>query len=173
MPTREQLLKMSEARLADLATDEFGLTLPEDVKKIEIVDLILDVQTDDATPNAESPVVEEKADSLTEETTKVAELAAAVTAPTKKVKQVFTRARIIVHNQDGPDNTPFIKVGWNGNMFQIPREVESVVPMAVVNILNDASITAIEPTSGGPNGQVEYAERAVRRHPFSIIEKLP
>lgn len=74
--------------------------------------------------------------------------------------------RIIVANQEGPEETRFIKVQVNQEMFAIPRETEVVVPEYVVEVLNNAIVTRFVMENG------DYVERRAKRFPFSILGEV-
>jgi hypothetical protein len=80
----------------------------------------------------------------------------------KKVKKF----RIIVANQEGPEETRFVKVQVNQEMFAIPREVEVVVPEYVVEVLNNAVVTRYVQEG------LDLVERKAKRFPFSILGEV-
>lgn len=144
--TEQQLSKLTESALAKLAKEEFGLDTGND-SKAGMVQAILAAQAeaeqDDALPGVAAPE---------------AESAPEIPAPPKRFK-------IIVHNQEGVENTPFVKVGVNGTMYQIKREVEVEVPEPVVSVLKEAVIDKYEP---GPDGSGTALVK-VRRFPFTVL----
>lgn len=143
MHTKEELDKKTESKLVDLAKAEFGIDAAPNMTKADIVAAILQAQEDDA-----APAGFEEAELEAEE---------APRAPAKKY-------RLIVHNQEGVDSSPFLKVGINGNHYQITREKEVVVPESVIAVLKDAVIEKFEPVAGGG---VDITQ--VRRIPFSVL----
>ena len=82
---------------------------------------------------------------------------------TKKATRKF---KIIISNQDGVDQTPFVKVQTGGVMYTIPREVEVVVPEAVVEVLKNAVVHRYNDENG------EWVERTGRRFPFNILGEV-
>lgn len=138
--TKSQLEKKSDAELAQIATD-LGLDLsPESTTKAVYVASILQIQAEDA-----------KLDAPAQEAAIVAE-----EAPQKKY-------RIIVHNQEGVEATPFVKVQVNGTMYTLPREVEVTVPAEVVEVLNNAVVTRF--VQEGRN----LVEKPARRFPYTVL----
>lgn len=139
--TKSQLDKKSDAELAQIATD-LGLDLsPESTSKAVYVASILQIQAEDARLNADASVVEEPA---------------AVEAPQKKL-------RILVHNQEGVEATPFVKVQVNGTMYTLPREQEVTVPAEVVEVLNNAVVTRFV-----QEGR-DLVEKPARRFPYTVL----
>ena len=140
MFTKDDLNKKKEPELATIA-EELGLQLvAENTSKSTYVTEILRAQEEDAIeivpdidPRAEEVVVPEK------------------------------KFRITISNQDGVENTPFVKVGVNGQMFAIPRETEVVVPASVIDVLNNAVVTRFV-----QEGR-ELVERKARRFPFTVL----
>lgn len=76
------------------------------------------------------------------------------------------RYRIILHNQEGPDASKFVKVQPNGVMYTIPRDVEVEVPEIVLNVLTDAVTTVTSLEDG------KMVDRQVRRFPFTNLGKV-
>lgn len=140
--TEQQLSKLTESALAKLAKEEFGLDTGND-SKASMVKAVLAAQAE-----AEQDVAVPAADPGPPEPP----------APPKRFK-------IIVHNQEGVENTAFVKVGVNGTMYQIKREVEVEVPEPVVNVLKEAVIDKYEP---GPDGSGTALVK-VRRFPFTVL----
>jgi hypothetical protein len=79
----------------------------------------------------------------------------------RKVKE--KRVRIIVSNQEGVEQTPFVKVQVNGDMFVLPREIEVAVPESVVEVLNNAVVTRLVQSNG------DWIEQKARRFPFTVL----
>ena len=144
MFTKEELNKKKNAELAVIA-EELGIQLvAENTAKGTYITEILQAQEDDAalTIAAEfEPEPEPK-----------------IEAP--KAEKKF---RISVSNQDGVENTPFVKVCVNGTMYAIPRETEVVVPESVIEVLNNAVTTRFI-----QEGR-EVVARSAKRFPFSIL----
>lgn len=74
------------------------------------------------------------------------------------------RYRIVVHNQEGVENTPFVKVGVNGRLIQINREQEVEIGADYMEALNNA---VIEMPAIGDN-----PARKTMRFPVSVIEVI-
>ena len=76
------------------------------------------------------------------------------------------RVKIVIHS-DANDSSQ-VKVGVNGRMYLIKRDVEVEVPREVVSVLEDAVETHLEPTGQREDGCIEYLERSHRRFAFDI-----
>lgn len=136
------LKQKTEAELAQLAA-ELGLELnTARMSKKALIEAI-------AAKQAES---EPEAESETEAPAPEEPVAAEPPKPKKY--------RIIIHNQEGPENTPFVKVGVNGRVWQINREEPVVIPEEVKHALDNAVVNYIDATG---------AERRVQRFPVSIL----
>jgi len=85
-------------------------------------------------------------------------------APATEAKE--KRFRIIMSNQEGVEQTAFVKVQVNGVMYALPREVEVSVPESVIGVLNNAIVTRY--TQVGD----ELIEQKARRFPFQIISEV-
>lgn len=83
----------------------------------------------------------------------------------KKPQKNF--ARIIMSHQDGVENTKFVKVQVNNEMYTIPREIEVVVPAAVEEVLRNAIATTYHPNEAGI-----FEPRNSRRFPYQVLEWL-
>ena len=155
--TIEELLEYSNEDLVKLAR-ELGLDLDfESMSKTDAVDEIYAALPDEA---AEEVVLEIKdtPKKTTRTRSKVQTEPAVVAKGPKKY-------RLIIHNQEGVDNTPFVKVqdGNAGVMYTIPRDVEVVVPEVVINILKDAVTTRYEPSGD------TMIMRSAPRFPFTVL----
>jgi hypothetical protein len=84
------------------------------------------------------------------------------TAPIAKPTKA-KRFQIILSNQEGVEQTPFVKVQVNGEMFAIPREVEVSVPDYVIEVLEHAIVTRYAQVGD------EMIEQKSRRFPFQIL----
>ena len=84
------------------------------------------------------------------------------TAPIAKPAKA-KRFQIILSNQEGVEQTPFVKVQVNGEMFAIPREVEVSVPNYVIEVLEHAIVTRYAQVGD------EMIEQKSRRFPFQIL----
>lgn len=87
-------------------------------------------------------------------------------APPVALEKAPKRFRILMHNQEGTDSSPFVKVQVNGVMYTLPREVEVIVPPEVVGVLNDAIITR----SVQENGVM--VDKSARRFPYTILGQV-
>lgn len=155
--TIEELLGYSDEDLGKLAT-KLGLDLDfESMSKTDAVDEIYAALPDD---ESEEVMLEIK-DTPKKETRTRSKVRAEVAAVDKGPKKY----RLIIHNQEGVDNTPFVKVqdGNAGIMYTIPRDVEVVVPEVVISILRDAVTTRYEPSGG------TMIERSAPRFPFTVL----
>jgi len=137
--TAKELKTLSETQLAAVAED-LGLQLvAENTSKSTFIAEIIEAQEDDA-----GVVVDE----LIAEPVVV-----------KKPKKF----RILVSNQEGVEQTEFVKVQVDGVMYTLPREVEVVVPEIVVEVLNNAVVTRYAQEGG------LMVERKARRFPFQVL----
>lgn len=133
------LKRKSESQLKVLA-GEMGLDLDvESMNKTQLIEAI-----EAASVPVEEPVEEAPAEE----------------APAPKAKKY----RIIIANQDGVENTPFVKVGVNGRVWQINREQEAVVPEEVMEVLRNA-VVEMPPLPDQP-------PRTVRRFPVTVLEVI-
>lgn len=147
-----QLSKLTDAELRKIA-ESHGITWEASQSKKEIIELIT------AAELAAAPAPDEVPES--QETTLIDENSAPLQTREKKF-------RIIVHNQDGVDSSPFIKVGVNDVVYQIAREREVVVPEAVKHVLENAVITRYE---DAPDGRSKVEVQA-RRFPFTVLGEV-
>jgi hypothetical protein len=89
----------------------------------------------------------------------------------KKTEEVVaqTRRSIIIHNQDGPGGNHAVFVAVNGVGYNIPREIEVSVPVAVIHALENATETRYfrEMDDGKEFGPI--LSRQVRRFPFYLV----
>lgn len=146
--TAKELKHKTEPELAAIA-EELGLLLNADVVgKNGFITEILQAQEEDL-EGSETVIEGELMD-------------AAVDVEPPPTKKKARRVKIIVSNQDGPEQTRFVKVQVNGEMFTLPREIEVTVPEYVVEVLNNAVITRIVQEDG------EWVERKARRFPYHI-----
>lgn len=135
--TRKQLEAKQELELQSIGRAEFQLDLDPDVTpKAMMVDAILDAQA-------------------------VMPVSTPTASPEKPKAKKF---RIIIHNQEGVDNTPFVPVSINGYVYTIPRETEVAVPEDVVSVLEQAEQTLPELDATGRMVGV----KTVKRFPFSV-----
>ena len=153
MYTREELEAKSESELAAICGDLDPKFNPEMASVASMIELILD--------NPLGVVVKKKPPRAraTKPKVEAAEPAIKVQVETKP-----KRKRLIIHNQEGTDSSPFVKVGVNGTMYQIARETEVTVPYEVIHVLENAVITRDE---RGPDGHM--VERHARRFPFTVL----
>lgn len=179
MYTKAQLAALPDSELNRVAAEEFGLSVSTDINsKKAVVDAILAAQP--AEP-VEDVVVEEETVEIVEDEIAEDEIVEIVedeivevaAKPVAKASKSVPKAppkpkmfKIIIHNQEGPDASKFVKVQPNGIMYAIPREKEVVVPEIVVNVLNDAVVTRMEYENGA------LVERPARRHPFTVLGEV-
>ena len=135
---KKQLQGLTETELAAIAADlKIEIMSPDSISSKDLIDMILTKQNQD---EPQLDVAQKHAKSVSDKGTK--------------------KVRIIVHNQEGPENTPHVKVGVNDYFAIIPREVEVAVPEFAVEALQ-AKYTAYDSEGGNP--------RSVRRHPISVL----
>jgi hypothetical protein len=139
--TTKTLASKTDAELASIA-EELGLQVDVDTAtKNGLISTILSAQDSEVA---------------------ISEIIPAKTSTTKVDKKAF--ARIVMANQEGVENTPFVKVQVNGTMYALPREVEVVVPASVVGVLNHAVATTYHPDDRGI-----FQSRQTRRFPFQVL----
>jgi hypothetical protein len=162
MYTNADLAAKSEAELGEIA-QLLGLKLNiATSSKNDVITAILAEAGADGDDLEEE--VEEIEDDLEEEVVVAkAPKKRATKAATAPVKTASGKKRIIVHNQEGNDAGPFVKVGLNGVMYAIPRDVEVIVPDGVVGVLSNAIVTRT--TQEGR----QTVERSAPRHPFTVL----
>ncbi len=145
------LSQMSESALVKMA-EELGIEVnAATTSKKLLIALIEDKQGGQS--RVEDPDNGENEESVVEE------------APAKKVRKT-KHFKIIVHAQEGNDNTPFIKVGVQGVMYQINRDEEVVVNEYVLHVLENCVMTV--PQKVGD----KTVQRDIRRFPFSILGEV-
>lgn len=143
--TREELELKPESELVEIA-EQLGLSVNPDAATVASLVDAIEAELDAGAALPSAPKRAKKSTSV-----------ATPAAPKA------TRKRIIVHNQEGVDASPFVKVQVNGVMFTLPREIEVSVPIEVINVLNDAVVTRLE-----QQGNV-LVERHARRFPFTVL----
>jgi hypothetical protein len=150
---------MNEAALAAIAAD-YGVAVSADsMTKKQMIDLIIPAIERQSRLEAEEN--EENEDPI---------LAEPIPEAPKKVAAP-RRYKIIIHDQEGPDNTPFVKVSVQGVMTTIPRNTEVVVSHAIKHVLDNCEMTLFQ-FERGPDGSQRVVERNVRRFPFSVVDVL-
>jgi hypothetical protein len=66
-----------------------------------------------------------------------------------------------------------VPVGINGHTFLIPRDIESEVPMSVLNALNECVEDHYFAVDGGKDADSQkYEKRQVMRFPYQIIREV-
>lgn len=100
-------------------------------------------------------------------TSQVESMSTAATTTATKVDKP-KKYRLIVQNQEGVDNTPYIVVGVNGKVWQIPRDTEVTVPEEVINTLREAVMTLLE-QQRDEQGRNIVVERKAPRFPFHVL----
>lgn len=149
MYTRNELSSMAEAELATVAHSLNLKFNPDAVTASSLIDLILG-KTEAAPKKRRS---------------RSSVKPAKVTDLTKGEKTNEKKFRIIVHNQEGVESSPFVKVQPQGRMYAIPREKEVIVPEIVVKVLEDAVLTRYVPTGDG----TAMTPISQRRFPFTVL----
>ena len=146
MFNRSELEGLNRDQLAQLAEDH-GITVKARTGKGELIGMLTgEQQAEDA------PVTDQPSDQSD------AERAAAA--------RDQERVEIIVHS-DANDSSD-VKVGVNGRMYLIKRDTPVRVPKSVVNVLENAVETRLEPVGQRADGTVEYRERSARRFAFDV-----
>lgn len=137
-----KLIQLTESQLEAKATEIGAAFAPGALSKKQLIDLIENFVPGEV----EEPEVEEPEPEVVED-------------PSRK-----WRYKIVVHNQDGVENTPFIKVGVNGRFIQIMREQECVIDSDYMHALNNAVIEM--PAHG------DQPARKTARFPVSVLEVI-
>ena len=153
MYTRDELELMSESELAKICVQVDAEFNSEMQSPASMVDFILGHPLAAVAKKAPAKARIRKAVAPEPERSDV---------PAKPVKS--GRKRLIIHNQEGVEASPFVKVQVNGRMYQISREVEVEVPMEVVHVLENAVITTDTRDDRG-----NHTERHLRRFPFTVL----
>lgn len=83
----------------------------------------------------------------------------------KDFESTSKKYKLVIHSQEGIYDTPFVAVGVNGYVYQIPRDVEVEVPKEVIDILKEANYPVPIVNSDG----VTVGEKMARRFPFSVL----
>ena len=91
---------------------------------------------------------------------------------TTKLRPGTARIRLLEDPKPGSSNYPaFVSV--NGYSVTIPRGVDVIVPLNIVEILNNAVVNQRRQTMvSGPNGREEFRESTVKvpSYPFQILD---
>lgn len=91
---------------------------------------------------------------------------------TTKLRPGTARIRLLEDPKPGSSNYPaFVSV--NGYSVTIPRGVDVIVPLNIVEILNNAVVNQRRQTMvSGPNGREEFRETTVKvpSYPFQILD---
>ena len=147
--SNRNLANMTEMEVAKLA-QEMGIAIAATTTKQELIAAIT--------------LMEKAKTSQVESTNTVTATPVAETTTKPKSKNY----RLIVQNQEGVDNTPYIVVGVNGKVWQIPRDTEVTVPESVVNTLREAVMTLLE-QQRDEQGRNIVVERKAPRFPFHVL----
>jgi len=86
--------------------------------------------------------------------------------PKKEQVKKTEKKRIIIHNSPEPGGKEDVFVSINGKSYNIKREKEVEVPVAVLGVLDDAVMILYEKDDKG-----KLVEKTVKRFSYSIVEK--
>ena len=88
-------------------------------------------------------------------------------------KEILSKEKkVVIKIPSNEKDKTAVKVGINGHLFLIPRDVESAVPMSVVNALNECVEDHYFPVDGGKDSENQkYEKRQVMRFPYQIIRE--
>lgn len=85
-------------------------------------------------------------------------------------------ARILVHRDPTPGhkNSP-IPIGFNGQIYQVPRGVEVDVPKEFIGVLTDARSVEVRQAEGASKEQPSgiYKEETQTSYPFQVLAVTP
>ena len=144
----KELSSKTEKELAAIAED-LGLVLnAESTGKNGYILEIIQAQEEDTETSIPTPVAKLPTDDASD------------------LPPAVKKFRIVMANQEGPEETRFVKVQVNQEMFAIPREVEVVVPDYVIEVLNNAIVTRLVQEGS------DFVERKAKRFPFSILGEV-
>lgn len=74
-----------------------------------------------------------------------------------------TRAELTVHSTEGEVGHQAVFVGINGNSFSIPRDIACIVPIEVIEALDNANTEVTESLADG-----QTKTRSVKRYPYTV-----
>jgi hypothetical protein len=146
----KNIANMTEMQLVTLAT-ELGIAVSPLMNKKELISAITLVQQAN-TAEAENKELAEKV---------------VVEEPKKKERKF----RLLVQNQEGVDNTPYIVIGVDGKVYQIPRDTEVEVPEQVIDTLKEAVMTLLEQRKDDQGRNIVVARKAPR-FPFHVLGEV-
>ncbi|MFW5910505.1 MAG: hypothetical protein ACOCUJ_01535 [Thiohalospira sp.] len=150
---KSELEEKTRDDLVQLAEDH-GMTVKARATKAELVAMLTGEDASDEADASKEPAEEEPAE---EESLSDAEKAA----------ESRGRERVTIRIHSGDDDSD-VKVGVNGKMYQIKRDTEVEVPRAVLNVLERAVETRMEPAGQNEDGSVHWRDRKARRFAFDI-----
>ena len=78
------------------------------------------------------------------------------------------KVKIEIHESEADGGKDDVFVQINGYAYKIKRGVEVVVPVEVLHVLENASMTIYENAQGGGHG-----ERKVKRFAYSVLGNVP
>ncbi len=77
------------------------------------------------------------------------------------------KVKIEIHESENDTGKDDVFVQINGYAYKIKRGVEVVVPVEVLNVLENATMTIYENAQGGGHG-----ERSVKRFSYSVLGRI-
>jgi NifU-like protein involved in Fe-S cluster formation len=78
------------------------------------------------------------------------------------------KVKIEIHEAEGDGGKEDVTVQINGYAYKIHRGEEVIVPVEVLHVLENATMTLYENKAGGG-----HAERRVKRYAYSVLGNLP
>lgn len=154
MFSKSELEGLGRDELVQLAEDH-GHTVKARATKGDLIDMLTGQDSLEEKPESDQSEDHQSEDQESESD------AEKVSSARKK-----ERVKIIVHSD--ANDASNVKVGVNGRMYLIKRDVEVEVPREVVNVLERAVKTRLEPVRQREDGSMEYRERHSRRFAFDI-----
>lgn len=82
------------------------------------------------------------------------------------------RVKAIFHRTGDPTLGEYVFIGLNGRAYQIPYDLEVVVPESVLRVADDARVTQFKQGGKTSAGNVSYTTYDHRVYPYTLIEYI-
>lgn len=82
------------------------------------------------------------------------------------------RVKVIFHRTGDPTLGEYVFIGLNGRAYQIPYDVEVVLPESVVRVADDARVTQFKQSGKTEQGNVRYTSFDHKVYPYTMVEYL-